>query len=334
MWTLSPGGRRRRRTVGRRAAGRPLGGTIGDRTGCRVHAKLTAPGRERERRRAGGGREKAGGRRAAGGCVAAAAWRPWRPGRAAAAGLRHAAPRPSTRTRLATTHSWSVHYASNSTESKETLVESGDAGPASASQTVPMGKGSISILVIGGISYVKGNVGGLESLAGPQLIPGGRGRRASGSSSRPTTRPSPRWSTGSAPRTWPRSWRSRPRSPSGTPARSTGRRSTPSTGPRPSVKKSQHVVLYVRAKGTHVPVEEDSVNAKGQPPPPSTSSIPGGASRCGPRRPRRPSPSARSAPSKTGARRPVRPAGVGRWGPSPPWPSRRSPRHRAGPPGE
>ncbi len=28
-------------------------------------------------------------------------------------------------------------------------------------------------------------------------------------------------------------------------------------------KKSQHVILYVRAKGTHVPVEEDSVNAKG-----------------------------------------------------------------------
>ena len=29
-------------------------------------------------------------------------------------------------------------------------------------------------------------------------------------------------------------------------------------------RKSQHVVLYVRAQGTHVPVEEDSVNAKGQ----------------------------------------------------------------------
>ena len=28
-------------------------------------------------------------------------------------------------------------------------------------------------------------------------------------------------------------------------------------------KKSQHVVLYVRAQGSHVPVEEDSVNAKG-----------------------------------------------------------------------
>src|SRR5580704_16631804 len=36
---------------------------------------------------------------------------------------------------LATTHAWSVHYSSDSTESKVTLVESGDAGPASASQT-------------------------------------------------------------------------------------------------------------------------------------------------------------------------------------------------------
>ena len=67
---------------------------------------------------------------------------------------------------VATTHAWSVHYDSSSTESKVTLVESGDAGPASASQTVTMGQGTISILVIGGISYVKGNADGLENLAG------------------------------------------------------------------------------------------------------------------------------------------------------------------------
>ncbi len=75
-----------------------------------------------------------------------------------------------------TTHSWSVHYASdsaqsnpsqsNSAQSKETLLESGDAGPASGSQTVTMGTGSISIIVIGGITYVKGNAGGLETLVG------------------------------------------------------------------------------------------------------------------------------------------------------------------------
>ncbi len=67
---------------------------------------------------------------------------------------------------LATTHAWSVHYDSTSTASSQTLVESGDAGPASASQTVTMGQGTISILVFGGTSYVKGNTDGLESLAG------------------------------------------------------------------------------------------------------------------------------------------------------------------------
>ncbi len=36
-------------------------------------------------------------------------------------------------------------------------------------------------------------------------------------------------------------------------------------GSQTLARKSVHVVLYVRATGTHVPVEEDSVNAKGQP---------------------------------------------------------------------
>ena len=71
---------------------------------------------------------------------------------------------------LATTRSWSVHYASSSTQSKVTLLVSGDAGPASGTQTVVTGKGSLTdnatIVVIGGITYVKGNAGGLENLAG------------------------------------------------------------------------------------------------------------------------------------------------------------------------
>lgn len=67
---------------------------------------------------------------------------------------------------LATTHGWSVHYDSSSTQTNVTLVASGDAGPAGASQTVTVGQGSINILVIGGLSYVKGNAEGLQSLAG------------------------------------------------------------------------------------------------------------------------------------------------------------------------
>ena len=71
---------------------------------------------------------------------------------------------------MATTSSWSVHYVSTSTQSKVTLVTTGDTGPASGTQLVATGKGarsdSVTIMVIGGITYVKGNVGGLENLTG------------------------------------------------------------------------------------------------------------------------------------------------------------------------
>ena len=73
---------------------------------------------------------------------------------------------------IATTKSWSVHYASSSTQSKVTLLESGNAGPASGTQSVSMGPSaqsqpdSVTIEVIGGITYIKGNAGGLVNLAG------------------------------------------------------------------------------------------------------------------------------------------------------------------------
>src|SRR5580704_15632286 len=67
---------------------------------------------------------------------------------------------------VATTQSWSVHYNSASTQSKRTLLVAGEAGPASGSQTVSMGTGTITIVVIGGITWVKGNAGGLQNLAG------------------------------------------------------------------------------------------------------------------------------------------------------------------------
>ena len=59
-----------------------------------------------------------------------------------------------------------VHYSSTSMQSKQTLVVAGDAGPASGSQIVSMGTGTITILVIGGTTYIKGNAGGLQNLAG------------------------------------------------------------------------------------------------------------------------------------------------------------------------
>ena len=87
------------------------------------------------------------------------------------------------RTSLATTKSWNVHYVSSSTQSKMTLEESGNAGPASGTQFIHLGKAnaltdSATIDVIGGTSYLKGNAAALEALAGFSAVPGHRGRRA------------------------------------------------------------------------------------------------------------------------------------------------------------
>jgi len=163
---------------------------------------------------------------------------------------------------LATTHSWSIHYDSASTESSETLVESGDAGPASASQTVTMGKGTISILVIGGISFVKGNANGLESLAGLSTTQAAEaaGQWIEFSTDNAAFAPVVEGvrSTDLAKELALKAPLSLGR------ARTINGQSVDAIdGTQTFGKKSQHVVLYVRAQGSHVPVEEDSVNAKG-----------------------------------------------------------------------
>jgi hypothetical protein len=164
---------------------------------------------------------------------------------------------------LATTRSWSVHYASASTESKKTLEESGNAGPASASQTVLLGKGSISILVIGDISYVKGNVNGLENLAG---LNSSQAAEAAGQWIEFSTE-----NTAFAPvvegvRSTDLAKELALKAPLslGHASRLDGEAVDAIDGTQAIGKKSEHVVLYVRADGTHVPVEEDSVNTKGQ----------------------------------------------------------------------
>ena len=169
---------------------------------------------------------------------------------------------------LASTRSWSVHYVSTSTQSKVTLAETGDAGPASGTQTVSAGKGSlddtITIDVIGGITYVKGNTGGLEALAG---LDAAQAAEASN-----------RWvdfsTTNSAFSQVVAGVRShdvatelqlkgrltlgRPRTLDGL-----GVEAVDGTQVDPR-NRSMHVVLYVRASGTHVPVEEDSVDTRGR----------------------------------------------------------------------
>ena len=164
---------------------------------------------------------------------------------------------------LATTRSWSVHYASSSTESKETLEESGNAGPASASQTVLLGKGSISILVIGDISYVKGNVNGLEDLAG---LSSSQATEAAGQWIEFSTDNAAFAPVVEGVRSTDLAKELALKSPLslGHASKLNGEAVDAIDGTQAIGKKSEHVVLYVRAEGTHVPVEEDSVNAKGQ----------------------------------------------------------------------
>jgi hypothetical protein len=169
---------------------------------------------------------------------------------------------------LASTRSWSVHYVSTSTQSKVTLNETGDAGPASGTQTVSAGKGNlddtITIYVIGGITYAKGNAGGLEALAGLDaaqaamasnrwvdfsttnaafsgVVEGVRSRDVASElelKGRPTL--------------------GRPRTLDGL-----GVEAVQGTQVEPR-HRPMHVVLYVRSTGTHVPVEEDSVDDRGR----------------------------------------------------------------------
>ena len=164
---------------------------------------------------------------------------------------------------LATTRSWSVHYASSSTESKQTLQESGNAGPASASQTVLLGKGSISILVIGDISYVQGNVNGLEELAG---LSSSQAAAAAGQWIEFSTDNAAFAPVVEGVRSTDLAKELALKSPLslGHVSKLNGVAVDAIDGTQAIGKKSEHVVLYVRAEGTHVPVEEDSVNAKGQ----------------------------------------------------------------------
>jgi hypothetical protein len=164
---------------------------------------------------------------------------------------------------LATTHSWSVHYASASDESKETLVETGNAGPASASQTVLLGRGSLSILVIGGISYVKGNLDGLENLAG---LGTSQATEAVNQWIEFSTDNSAFAPVVDGVRSTDLAKELALKAPLSLGHARTldGQAVDVIDGTQTFGKKSEHVVLYVRAKGTHVPVEEDSVNANGR----------------------------------------------------------------------
>ncbi len=71
---------------------------------------------------------------------------------------------------FATTKAWRVHYVSTSNISNVPFFESGDTGPASGTQTIHVGKGatldSASLIVIGDLTFVKGNERAMEDLTG------------------------------------------------------------------------------------------------------------------------------------------------------------------------
>ncbi len=169
---------------------------------------------------------------------------------------------------LTTTRSWSVHYTSTSTQSKVTLLESGDAGPASGTQTVLTGKGSLSdtitIEVIGDITYLKGNAGGLENLAGLSAT---QSTAAAGQWIEFATDNAAFSQVVAGVRSADLSKELALKGPL-----TLGHARTLDGYAVDAIEGTQsfsahttlHVVLYVRARGSHVPVEEDSVNAKGQ----------------------------------------------------------------------
>jgi hypothetical protein len=83
-----------------------------------------------------------------------------------------AAPSAATlyREAMATTNGWRVHYSSASNASHAPFAESGDAGPASGTQAILVGKGATldraSLIVIGDLAFVRGNQLAMEDLTG------------------------------------------------------------------------------------------------------------------------------------------------------------------------
>jgi hypothetical protein len=169
---------------------------------------------------------------------------------------------------IATTRDWSVHYASQAKVSNGSLVETGDAGPASGTQQVALGQGSqvdhASIIVIGGITYLKGNAAALRDLAG--LSPG-QATVAAGQWVDFATDNTALASVSDGVRSTDVAHELALSGPYalGKPRTLDGHRVESVKGTQTLRGRHVHVVLYVRASGSHVPVEEDAATATGKP---------------------------------------------------------------------
>ena len=169
---------------------------------------------------------------------------------------------------LATTKSWSVHYVSTSTISQVSLTETGDTGPASGTQNVATGKGgltdTITIEVIGGLTYVNGNAGGFQSLVG---LDAATAQQVAGHWIQFSTSNATFAQVVAGVRSRDVADELELQGPLTLGHATTlgGIAVDAIEGTQTYAKKKERVVLYVRAHGRHVPVEEDAVDAKGKP---------------------------------------------------------------------
>jgi hypothetical protein len=168
---------------------------------------------------------------------------------------------------LATTKSWSVHYVSSSTVSQVSLLEIGDSGPASGTQSVATGKGNlndmITIDVIGGLTYVKGNAAGFQTLVGMDAATAQQvaGRWIEFSTTNATFA---QVVAGVRSRDVANELELEGPLTLGHATTLDGIAVDAIEGAQTYARKKERVALYVRAHGSHVPVELDAVDAKGK----------------------------------------------------------------------
>lgn len=169
---------------------------------------------------------------------------------------------------LATTKSWSVHYVSTSTVSQLSLLETGDSGPASGTQDVATAKSGvtdmITIEVIGGLTYVKGNAGGFQALVGMDAA---TAQQVAGRWIQFSTDNATFAQVVAGVRSHDVANELALKGPLHLGHASTvdGVAVYAIEGSQTYAKKKERVVLYVRAHGSHVPVEEDAIDAAGKP---------------------------------------------------------------------
>jgi len=169
---------------------------------------------------------------------------------------------------MATTKAWTVHYVSTSNVSNVPFRETGDTGPASGTQTIRIGKGttldSALLIVIGDLTYVRGNRLAMEQLTGlsPTEATSASNRWVLFSSNNPTFA---QVVVGVRSQDVAQEVALKGPLTLGPSRTLHGYRVEALRGTQQlQGAKKTRAVLYVRASGTHVLVEEDTVNTQGK----------------------------------------------------------------------